>query len=364
MRILISYAPTETPTLAQEIKDALGKMSDISCALATDQSSSTLNKLLPLIDGVIVLISPAVHQISEDEDDLLVPLNLIHLALEQDKFVISVLAEQTYRPITLAMHDTFDFTQERGINWSRFLDYFSTLAVANKNGQALMNIPFPYPAVAEILPLPFELQAIPAGLVTLPEVGGYLEEPELFEVEDFAISKYPITNAQFAQFKPFDYAPPAADYPVVNVSWFDAAEFCYWLSKRVDQKITLPTEQQWQRAAQGNTDWLYPWGNEADATRCNVQESGHGSLTPVDQYPKGASPFGVMDMSGNVWEWCSTEWHTGSHAVKKTAGLRVLRGGSGANPIEYATTTYRECAEPTLRADNRGFRIVQIIEDY
>ncbi len=363
MRILISYAPTETTTLAYEIKDTLGKMNDISCALVTEQSSSTLNKLMPLMDGVIILISPAVHQFSENEDDLLVPLNLIHLALEQDKFIIPILAEQTYRPITLAMFDTFDFTQNIDINRQRFIDYLTTLAKANDNGQALNNIPFPYPPIAEILPPPFEFQLIPAGEVTLTELGGYLKEAETFEVERFAISKYPITNAQFAQFKPFDYAPDEADHPVVNVSWFDAAEFCYWLSKRVHQKVTLPTEQQWQRAAQGDTDWLYPWGNEADSTRCNVQESGIQSLSTVTQYPAGESPFGVMDMSGNVWEWCSTEWRTGSDAVKKTSNLRILRGGSGANPIEYAKITYRERHEPTMRADNRGFRIIQILED-
>ena len=104
--------------------------------------------------------------------------------------------------------------------------------------------------------------------------------------------------------------------PRTNVKWYEAIAFCRWLTAQIgargDMSITLPTEQQWQRAAQGDDGREYPWGREFDMNKCNTQESGIGQTTPVTQYPQGASPYGVLDMSGNVWEWCLTDYRSGS----------------------------------------------------
>lgn len=192
---------------------------------------------------------------------------------------------------------------------------------------------------------------IPGGPVML-EKGGYLSQPAVFEVAPFAIAKYPVTNAQYAGFVEAGgytnrawwlddgwkrrerevWAEPrywrdrdwnAPDHPVVGVSWYEALAFCRWLG----EAITLPTEQQWQRAAQGDDGREYPWGNEApNKALCNWNRD-IDETTPVTQYPDGASPYGVMDMCGNVWEWCRTGWDSGTATPDGDEG-RILRGGS------------------------------------
>jgi formylglycine-generating enzyme required for sulfatase activity len=190
-------------------------------------------------------------------------------------------------------------------------------------------------------------------------------------VPAFCIAKYPITNAQFAQFieaggyaerqwwtdsglrlrESKNWTEPrywqddkwnGADQPVVGVSWYEAVAFCRWLSDATGEAITLPTEQQWQRAAQGDDGREYPWGNTWDKSRCNTDESGIGKTTPVTQYAgKGDSPFGVVDMAGNVWEWCLTDYATGAVDVAADAEPRVLRGGAWSDDGGRARCAYR-----------------------
>jgi len=141
------------------------------------------------------------------------------------------------------------------------------------------------------------------------------------------------------------------------VRWHEAIVFCRWLSGKLGQMVTLPTEMQWQRAAQGDDGRKYPWGNEFDKTRCNTYESGIGRTTAVDHYPKGKSPFGVFDMAGNVWEWCLNE-HPNPHRVDLGGwAQRVLRGGSWFLNSYYARATYRDYYDPIFRP-NFGFRVV------
>src|SRR5690606_8543992 len=119
-----------------------------------------------------------------------------------------------------------------------------------------------------------------------------------------------------------------ADYPVVGVSWYEAVAFCRWLSEATGEAITLPTEEQWQYAAQGDDGRKYPWGDEWDCTRCNnsVEPCHSDGTTPVRQYEgPGDSPFGVVDMSGNVWEWTLTEYESGVNDLDG-ANNRVIRG--------------------------------------
>jgi formylglycine-generating enzyme required for sulfatase activity len=211
---------------------------------------------------------------------------------------------------------------------------------------------------------------IPAGRVTLA-AGGYLAGPTPFEVPAFAIAQYPVTNAQFAEFvaaggyadrawwtvdgwarrQREQWSEPrfwqANDWnrplcPVVGVSWYEALAFCAWLSEVSGEAITLPTEQQWQRAAQGDDGREFPWGNaDPDAHLCNWNRN-VDQTTPVDRYPDGASPFGVMDLSGNVWEWCLTGWD-GDTSVAGSGAARILRGGSWSSDSPLS-----------LRAGNRN----------
>jgi formylglycine-generating enzyme required for sulfatase activity len=178
--------------------------------------------------------------------------------------------------------------------------------------------------------------------------------------ETYWISKYPITNGQFAKFieaggyKNQQWWTPAgwaqrekdkwteprywtysqwnrAEQPVVGVSWYESVAFCLWLSDVTGEKIMLPTEEQWQYAAQGTDGREYPWGKQWDASRCNnnVDSKGIGKTSPVRQYEgKGDSPFGVVDMAGNVWEWCLTDYSNKTNNINNDATSRVIRGGS------------------------------------
>jgi formylglycine-generating enzyme required for sulfatase activity len=92
-----------------------------------------------------------------------------------------------------------------------------------------------------------------------------------------------------------------ATHPVVYVTWHDANAYARWAGK------TLPTAQQWEKAARGPQGRSYPWGDEPTAAKCNVAEAGIGATTPVFRYQSGVSPYGAVDMCGNVWEWTTTE---------------------------------------------------------
>lgn len=214
------------------------------------------------------------------------------------------------------------------------------------------------PPILDILPQPFAWIHIPAGQVTLTDIGGYLNKETTYAVSAYTLAKYPITHAQYSTFTGEDYLAGQDNHPVGGVNWHDALSFCTWLSKKTGLAITLPTEQQWQHAAQGNTAQKYPWGAEFDSQRCNTHESGIGTITPVTHYANGASPYGVMDMSGNVFEWCLTDFVTGSNDIThKNNNWRVLRGGSFYYDEYYATCAYRNFNDPYYWYNYFGFRV-------
>ncbi len=196
-------------------------------------------------------------------------------------------------------------------------------------------------------------------------------------VRSFCIDKFPVTNADFKQFlEATDYHPqddlnflrdwqngvfPAgwANRPVTWVSLEDARAYAAWAGKR------LPHEWEWQYAAQGTDGRLYPWGNSWDASAIPVPDKGRTMRGPdaVDAHPKGASPFGVMDLVGNVWQW--TEEFTDDH----TRG-GILRGGSYYQPqgsMWYFPQAYKLIEHGKLllmspsmdRSGAVGFRLVQ-----
>ena len=98
-------------------------------------------------------------------------------------------------------------------------------------------------------------------------------------------------------------------HPVVNVTWHDACAYCRWLSEVTGKAIALPSEAEWEKAARGDQDQrAYPWGDAFDMLRCNSDELGLEDTTPVGIFPTGASPYGCLDMAGNVWEWTRSLW--------------------------------------------------------
>jgi hypothetical protein len=238
--------------------------------------------------------------------------------------------------------------------------------------------PKPAPPATPVPPLftlpMLEWCNIPAGKVKI--------EGKVYRVEVFHIGKYPITYAQFQAFvdapdgfyndewwqglaaskdhrsEPGRQAWPIDNHPRENVSWYDAVAFCRWLSHKLGCGVRLPTEWEWQRAAQGGDGRVYPWGKDFDSSRCNTDENGFEQTTPVDKYPTGKSPYGVYDMAGNVWEWCLNEYDNPGNVGLAGSERRVLRGGAWSVDPFYARTDFRNRHRPSDRAGADGFRVV------
>ena len=157
------------------------------------------------------------------------------------------------------------------------------------------------------------------------------------------------------------------DYPVVGVSWFEAVAYCRWLSKQTGLAFRLPSEAEWEKAARGSDGRIYPWGNTWDAKRTNSSESGLNQTTPVGSYPIGASPYGALDMTGNVREWCATQWGKSypyqledewQTAYEEADTTRMLRGGAYWSDSTSVRGAYRlnNSDDPRARA-YRGLRV-------
>jgi formylglycine-generating enzyme required for sulfatase activity len=183
----------------------------------------------------------------------------------------------------------------------------------------------------------------------------------------FYIEKFPVTNTDYRVFV-FETGrtPPAhwlgegenagkmifpkeaALHPVTHVTWEDAEAYAKWSGKR------LPTSAEWEKAARGPGGNIWPWGNLWDPDKSNSAESGVGTTSPVEAYKLGKSYYGVYDMVGNVWQWCSDA--VASTEESHPEPLRVLRGGSWRSPVFYTRCAIRYAMDATRAADNIGFR--------
>ncbi len=234
----------------------------------------------------------------------------------------------------------------------------------------------------------------------------------------YYIARYPVTHAQYQAFVeakgyekraywteagwrwkerrhatgPRDYGEPfkLANHPVVGITWYEALAYTRWLTERLREEaaqrleagvedeaawtfwqglregrwvVTLPSEAEWEKAARGVDGRRYPWGDDPDPNRANYDETGIGTTSAVGCFPGGASPCGVEEMSGNVWEWCRTKWedsyenYRGDDDLEGDA-LRVLRGGSFDLNPGGVRCAVRGRLDPDFHWNLYGFRLV------
>jgi serine/threonine-protein kinase len=240
------------------------------------------------------------------------------------------------------------------------------------------SMPQATPAPEEIVgptapPVTDIMMEIPAGPLTMGSDTGKEDEAPAHKVDlpTFKIDRFEVTNADFAQFVEAtgyqtdaekaglsrtwrDAAEGKDIYPVVYVSWNDAVAYCAWVGKR------LPTEAEWEKAARGTDRRMYPWGDEWDPSKANVKETGLRGTAAIGSFAAGASPYGVEDMAGNVWEW-TADWYEaypGSSFQSPYYGgqYRVLRGGGWFETADFVRTTTRNAASDTAANDDLGFR--------
>jgi formylglycine-generating enzyme required for sulfatase activity len=254
----------------------------------------------------------------------------------------------------------------------------------------------PKPAPPMPVPQPFEpeLIHIPAGEFLMgsdPSKDKYADKDEQpqhrLQLPEYYITKAPVTNAQYLAFvQATDHRAPEhwekgnspkskEEHPVVSVSWYDAMAYCRWLTKATGKAYRLPSEAEWEKAARGTDGPIYLWGDELpDENRCNFADNVKDT-TRVGQYsPQGDSPYGCVDMAGNVWEWTLSLWGKerkvpdfrypydpvdGREDLKASDDiLRVLRGGSFGDSGGDVRCACRGRSSPHGRHYGVGFRVI------
>ncbi len=217
---------------------------------------------------------------------------------------------------------------------------------------------------------------------------------------DYWIARYPVTVAQWRAFAEAtgykNFAPKALrdpdNRPVRWVTWYNAMAYCEWLNEVLKEisrqvsglsgeaaafweaiasgryRVLLPSEAEWEKTARGVDGRIYPWGDEFDPDKANTAETGLGTTTTVGAFPRGASPYGVLDLSGNVWEWTrsipknySYDPADGREDLQADA-LRVVRGGSFDFNRRDARAAVRDWLSPHLRDRDFGVRVVVVPE--
>jgi formylglycine-generating enzyme required for sulfatase activity len=239
-----------------------------------------------------------------------------------------------------------------------------------------------------------EMALVPAGTFLMADG----RERHEVRLRAYRIGRYPLTNAEYGRFvaadgyrdrrwwtaagwsevaqaqgesryaRDFRFNEP--NQPVIGLSWYECVAYCRWLTAETGRLYRLPTEAEWEKAARGVDGRLYPWGDTFDPSRLNGQSSDQQvcSSTPVGIYPTGASPFGLLDCVGNVWEWCATRWQKPfpydadedewRSDYLEGRNLRVLRGGSWYHSPDVTCCVHRFRFEPYGWNDRSGCRLV------
>lgn len=231
---------------------------------------------------------------------------------------------------------------------------------------------------------------IPAGEFWMGDDTGKDDEMpcHLVDLPTYWMAQTPITNAQYRAFVQatghpvpehwYDGQIPQGkgNHPVVCVSWDDGMALAKWVGEQMGETICLPNEAEWEKAARGGLvlsgvknplpKRKYPWGDAFDKDICNTNEDGIAGTTPVDKYPQGASPYGVLEMSGNVWEWTRSLYKPYPYVAEDgredltSRNPFIVRGGSWFYNQSYAFASYRFKRAPEEKLIGLGVRLVHV----
>ncbi|OQA20006.1 MAG: Serine/threonine-protein kinase PrkC [bacterium ADurb.Bin363] len=227
-----------------------------------------------------------------------------------------------------------------------------------------------------------EMIHIPSGVFMMGSDDSEDDNPKTrVYLYSYYIDKYPVTNFRYNIFlqetnytepEDWNYSPQTAEHPVIGIDWEDARAYADWSGKR------LPTEAEWEKAARGTDERIYPWGNEWDKYKCNnwnmddpdivekmLDIENERGTTPVGCFSSGVSPYGLMDIAGNVSEWCSDTYKSPlvSGTLKKREeekDIKICRGGSWRGVlINYFKVCHRRKSVYYETFDDVGFRCCQ-----
>lgn len=394
MRLFISYARADRPfakSLTAKL-DSAGIQTwidyrDIPPGANWDQA---VEDALRDCNAMLLILTPRSVQSNNVHDEW-------HYFLDLDKPIYPVLREACEIPFRLRRRQYVDFTADDAAALERLLVVLGINAQSNQVAGALplhLHPAFTFTTSFERLPFEPETVLIPTGPFTFG--GG--KDQQRTTLPDYRIGKYPVTVGEYRTFleaggyhtqefwtaagwitcKVIGWTTPEGwndpmqagsdRLPVVGVSWYEAEAYCRWLAKKTERPYHLPSELEWEKAARGTDGRLYPWGNEWRTSKCNTSEAGIGHATPVGQFsPAGDSPYGLADMTGNVWEWCNTPWHEphmhDTSEIEQEAQPRVIRGGSWNDNLRSARTTFSYWSYLDSRYSLLGFRVACAVSD-
>jgi len=359
------------PSLLQELERYYRQSGDILPPPEGDYQQQTLHKLRDMYThlkalGDMLRLEPFFKDLSRQQIESYLYLTR---ATSEDKQIVQVEASPT--PL---------WERLRSGDLTQIHDALERIRAAGQSGEYETQMTAMFER-AELPPRERLSLGLAWGRLVYPDD---LDEGVPVPNTSFQLGKYPVTNQQFRRFvedggyqKPayweeeWEYVPTVKKpkywdnerwsqpgQPVVGISWYEARAYCRWLSQHKGRACRLPTGEEWTRVATGLAKLpanpaqvpAYPWGPEFEVNRANTSESGLGVTTPVGCYPRGASPAGALDMSGNIWEWLADDGHQ--------MGSKAMRGGSWREGADRACWDAREDALPTFRSDSVGFRVL------
>ena len=217
-----------------------------------------------------------------------------------------------------------------------------------------------------------------AGALPRDKRASRKEAPRAATTAEIVVDRYPVTNAMYAMFLDDTGATSYPEYwdnpqynrddqPVVGVSWADANRFAAWLSQRLGVVKRLPTEDEWEKAARGGRDVIYPWGDQSpsDGPRANFDGNGRfAGPSPVGSYESGVNAYGLADMAGNVWQWTATSYGpTQGSAAGEATGSIIVKGGSWMDGPNDLRISNRRDVDPSKGYADIGFRLVREVSN-